>query len=384
VNRFLLGLALFVALVLPSGALAQGVAWDIDDYTVEIEVGADGVLSIVETIAADFTREAHRGIIREIPFAYERNGSRFRLRIDVTGVTDETGEARPFRQWREGGRLHIRIGDPDVFHQSVQVYRIAYTVRRGLLRFGTHDELYWNAIGTEWPAPMERASAVIRLPDAIDASSVRTASYLGPYGSAAPGPAAQDIGGNAIRWSMPGGIGIRSGLTVVVGMPPGVIERPSLSTRIGWFLADNGVLVAPVIVFAALWALWWMRGRDRGVPGSIAVRYEPPDGLTPAEAGTLIDEYAHTRDITATIIDLAIRGYLEIDATAAPEHGEPEPEEVTLHRTEQDAATLPLYEQRILDELFSKGETVSLDDLRFEFYRELSKIKSLIYDALSR
>ena len=106
--------------------------------------------------------------------------------------------------------------------------------------------------------------------------------------------------------------------------------------------------------------------------------------MTPAEAGTLIDEYAHTRDITATIIDLAIRGYLVIDASEAVGKGEPEPEEVLLHRTDKSASDLPLYEQRILDELFRKGKTVSLDDLQYEFYSELSKIKAFIYDTLSR
>jgi hypothetical protein len=42
------------------------------------------------------------------------------------------------------------------------------------------------------------------------------------------------------------------------------------------------------------------------------VEYEPPDNLKPAEVGVLVDEYADDRDIVATIIDLAIRGYLKI------------------------------------------------------------------------
>jgi hypothetical protein len=42
------------------------------------------------------------------------------------------------------------------------------------------------------------------------------------------------------------------------------------------------------------------------------VEYEPPENLKPAEIGTLVDEYADDRDIVATIIDLAIRGYLKI------------------------------------------------------------------------
>ena len=38
-----------------------------------------------------------------------------------------------------------------------------------------------------------------------------------------------------------------------------------------------------------------------------------PTDLTPAEVGTLIDEQVDLRDISATIIDLAVRGYLKIE-----------------------------------------------------------------------
>ena len=43
--------------------------------------------------------------------------------------------------------------------------------------------------------------------------------------------------------------------------------------------------------------------------------YEPPPGFTPAEAGTLIDDSVHPRDITCTLVDLAVRGYVKIEET---------------------------------------------------------------------
>ena len=60
-----------------------------------------------------------------------------------------------------------------------------------------------------------------------------------------------------------------------------------------------------------LW-LWWTRGRDPE-RGAIAVQYEPPDKLTPGECGTLVDNEAAMRDITATLVDLAVKGYLTIE-----------------------------------------------------------------------
>ena len=49
---------------------------------------------------------------------------------------------------------------------------------------------------------------------------------------------------------------------------------------------------------------------------SVAPMYEPPPGMSPAEAGTLIDDTIHPRDITSTMVDLAVRGYIKIEETA--------------------------------------------------------------------
>ena len=54
------------------------------------------------------------------------------------------------------------------------------------------------------------------------------------------------------------------------------------------------------------------RGREPA-RGSIAVQYEPPDKLTPGECGTLVDDEAAMRDITATLVDLAVKGYMTIE-----------------------------------------------------------------------
>jgi uncharacterized membrane protein len=45
---------------------------------------------------------------------------------------------------------------------------------------------------------------------------------------------------------------------------------------------------------------------------TIIAQYEPPDGLSPAEVGGLVYAVVRSRDFTATLIDLAYRGYLKI------------------------------------------------------------------------
>ncbi|NIU87569.1 MAG: DUF2207 domain-containing protein, partial [Nitrosopumilaceae archaeon] len=65
--------------------------------------------------------------------------------------------------------------------------------------------------------------------------------------------------------------------------------------------------------FFTMFYFWRNKGKDPEARGVIAVKYEPPENLAPAEAGTLIDERANMMDVTSTVIDLAVRGYLRIE-----------------------------------------------------------------------
>ena len=57
------------------------------------------------------------------------------------------------------------------------------------------------------------------------------------------------------------------------------------------------------------------RGRDD--PAAVYAKYvsEPPSDLSPGLVGALIDEKVDTKEVIATIVDLARRGYLEITDT---------------------------------------------------------------------
>ena len=58
-------------------------------------------------------------------------------------------------------------------------------------------------------------------------------------------------------------------------------------------------------------------GDSQAVPlferGVAPVEFAPPEDLRPGQVGTIVDEQANTLDVTATIVDLAVRGYLTIE-----------------------------------------------------------------------
>jgi len=123
--------------------------------------------------------------------------------LDVESVSDEKGVARTFVVSRSGDSLRIRIGDADREVEGVQQYRIRYRVRRAVLFFPEHDELYWNATGTEWPVPIDRALAVVFPPEGGTPAEVRLDCYTRPRGAEARAsdPAATD---RAVRFETSG------------------------------------------------------------------------------------------------------------------------------------------------------------------------------------
>jgi uncharacterized membrane protein YgcG len=188
-----------------------------------------------------------------------------------------------------------------------------------------------------------------------------------------------------VRVTMSRSLGFREGLTAVVGWDKGLVAEPTTSDRALGFLASNWPLGLPLLVLAGMFALWRRVGRDpETLP--VAVRYEPADSLTPAEAGTLLDESADMRDITATMVDLAVRGHLRIEERDEKVLlGLMNKKEYVFHRLTPASGGVPLqrHESLVLDGLFDGGANeVRLSELDNEFYRHLGRIKDSIQNRL--
>src|SRR6185437_3517952 len=133
-----------------------------------------------------------------------------------------------------------------------------------------------------------------------------------------------------------------------------------------------------------MFGIWRQVGRDpRRLP--VAVQYEPPESLTPAEAGTLMDESADMRDVTATVVDLAVRGYLKIEEQdQSALLGLFKRREYVFHLLQPAGATpLQPKEQQVLRGIFSGSrDQVKLSDMENEFYQYLPGVKAQIFERL--
>ncbi len=383
VGALLLGAILFLSA--PPAALAQS-GEEIRSFASDITVLSDGRISVTETIVYFFPEPRH-GIYRDIPTSYETDqGEKFSIPLDIKSVTDGRGGQWAYQIEGTKYAVRIKIGDADKMISGEQTYVISYDASGALRYFPDHDELYWNATGTEWTVPLLRAAVSVHLPDNIPADQVTLKCFTGQYGSTSA-ECVKNLQGRTAEFAA------SDFLTVVVGWPPGLVAK-LLPLQPGWWekywtwLLFGLPFLIPIFAFIILFRRWWRFGRDiKGSP-TLVVQYDPPDKLTPAEVGTLLDERADIKDMSATIVHLAVRGFIKI--REIEKQGlifkSKDYEFVKLKDYAFDPAVKP-YESSILAVLFSSGATTStLSSLKenYAFKDHLTAIQGGMYDQLVR
>ena len=375
---------LLPALLLIAGSAAPAWAWEILSFDTDLAVQADGALLVTETIEADFQGEPRHGITRDIPLqTQDRLGIKRSIRIAFLEALDERERPWEAKLTREGAYRRIRLGSEGATYNGRKTFKISYRVERALGQFPDHDELYWNVTGNNWAVPMRQVRAVVRLPETHRAygpngpeavsGPLRSVAYTGAYGLTGQDVTITTMGSNTLQFNVSRPLGAFEGLTVAVGWPSGAVAMPGRVQKLRWFFQDNGPLFIPLGVLGLMTWIWWNFGRDPARQ-SVPVQYEPPEDLSPGEAGALVDDNVDLRDITATIVDLARRGFLTIEELKDKEY-------IFTHRNPAAAQTNP-YEEMLLKVLFSDGETVHLSDLENKFYQYLPGLRDRIYGGL--
>jgi len=347
----------------------------IHEYQSEIEVHADASMTVTETIVVEAEGKViRRGIYRDFPTDYrDRFGNRYRVSFEVVGVS-RNGASEPYHTERRANGVRVYVGSADrLVEPGRHEYQIRYRTDRQLGYFDGHDELYWNVTGNGWDLPIDAASALVRLPSSVPREELKLEAYTGVQGSKEQAFAAT-ISGDAARIEATRRLGPREGLTIVVSWPKGHVHEPGRSERMQRVLADNrGLLLAVaglVLVLAYLFWAWSRHGVDppRGV---IFPHYQPPAGYSPASARFIMRMGYDNRAFTAAVINLAVKGHLEIE--------ERDGKYTLLSR--QPGEPLAAGENALLQTLFSASPSVELEQKNHAL---LARVKKAHRQSLRR
>jgi hypothetical protein len=327
----------------------------------DIEVLADGRLDVTETIRVNVEgNQINHGIFRDFPTTYERQGRRVRVAFDVAGVT-RNGRPEPYETSSFCNGVRVQIGDGDVYlDHGEHTYVIRYSTTRQLGFFAGYDELYWNVTGNGWAFPIDRAEALIRLPQTV-AFGPERAFYSGPQG-------ATDRNAEVVS-ERPGEILIRStaplapyeGLTVAVRWPKGVVAEPPKPSAARLALQDQApraTALAGLLALLGYYFVAWKRAGRGPRAGTVVPLFAPPEGMSAAAVRYVKRMGFDDRCFAAAIVESGVRRELKLVEGEKPFFGSAK---TTLVRT-PGQATLQGGERAMLSELFAGSNSILMDD----------------------
>lgn len=349
----------------------------IKDFRVSAALNRERGLVVEEAITYDFGEAERHGIFRNIPVTYSRTGGTYQLRLTVDQVTLD-GEDEVYETNTTEGQLKVKIGTKVRTLSGVHTYVIRYRTDRAINFFNDgHSELYWNVTGNEWDLPIEQASFALKTPSGADLATISSICYVGAVGSQEQSCDVKKTGDGfvvaASRVLLP-----QEGLTIAVAFPRDVIRAPSVMERVWQFFQDNGVLFFPVAAFVIMFWRWWTKGKDPS-RRTVVPEYEPPRKLSPALiGGTMTDTGMSNTAVTATIIDLARRGYLHIRFGEAKKlFGTEQTFTFVKQRPADDGMTKA--ERLLFNGLFVSGDERTVDQLRADkFYTTVATFRAAI------
>ena len=343
----------------------------------DVRVFQDGMIEVTETIKVRSEgKQIRRGIYRDFPVEYEdRLGNSYNIKLEPLAVLRDD-QPESFHTVRSGRDVRTYFGRSNYFIENGEhTYIFRYRANRMLGYFEQHDELYWNVTGNNWSFPIDKATARIRLEFDAPRDMILVEGYTGRLGSTAQeyGRFMDDAGDVHFEANRP--LPAAHGLTIVVGWPKGFVEEPTVLDRIGWLLKDNRNLLVALAGFLLLLLYliptWRKHGKDPD-EGVIVTRYDPPKGFSPASLRYIRQMYYDDKVMTAAIVNLAVKGYLEIKKKGKTH---------SLHKIDTEALRPAMApgEQELYSAIFTEDDVVTLKDFN---HKVLGKARSEHSDSL--
>ena len=271
-------------------------------------------------------------------------------------------------------------------------------------------------VGFQWDVPIFNITVDVDAPVGFE----QTTCFAGSQGSLL-GCDSHSSDGTSAAYTQEQ-LGSYQALTIVASLPEGSVDASPILDEV-WSLArsfEPTPVTAPasglvgLLGAAGVGTLLWRHGRDRRYAGGAVdaafgpgsgegvsepvplgeqqinpVEFVPPEGIRPGHLGTLWDEVANPLDVSAMIIDLAVRGFIRIEEVEAPsggvfgfgkDHGDYRFVRLQDHRTYSGSPALMKAETQLLDALFADGESPLLSDLKTKFAARLKLVQGSLYD----
>ncbi len=343
-------------------------------YDVTMAVNENATVAVTEEIEINAYAPMH-GIYRYIPLSgtsyIEKDGKAEEVRFNMKVSDIRLEEGSGIETYEENGNAVIKLGSSYETFTGTKIFRISYNCMLYSDEFDDMDLLYANLIPHGWETGIGSANVTVNMPKEFDGAAV--SMYKGQYGAAGenPGFTVQDNTITSTIYNLPQG----EGVTVLVKLPEGYFVGAANND---WAIPAAYVAAIAALLIAGL--LFFAFGRDK--PLVQTVEFYPPNNLSPAEMGYVIDGVVDKNDIISMIFHFADKGWLRIEQREEKAGGikgliGKKENNVYLVKNvvpgEEEAFEKSLfdakpYEKTLFDGIFSRSDEVRTDEFPADFY----------------
>lgn len=281
-------------------------AYTTDYLSTEVTVNRDNTYNVRQTFTVTFTEPAH-GLYFYVPMdgtyytTVDGKETEIPYHAAVTHIDVEGWETDIST---ENGSKVIRAGSEDTTVTGTQTFVLTYTWDPGADRVSGFDMVYLNLL-KGWQTGVTAGDFTITLPEDVDASAVTF--IVGAYGATQTERTDFSVSGNVITGALNRPLQEGENITLYIHLRDGYF----VGARTGDEWNFVPVTVSIVVLVVSI-ALWLTKGRKGAAPPE-PVTFYPPDGMTPAQVGTIIDGAAENKEVLSLLIYFADKGYLTIE-----------------------------------------------------------------------
>lgn len=344
-------------------------------FDVDIKVLADSSLEVRETISVQTEGDKIKhGIYRDFPTRYrDRNGLSKNVGFEILSVSRD-GQIEDYHKENLSNGQRVYLGHKDRFLTPARhLYQLSYRSTRQLGYFEQHDELYYNAIGTGWIFPIEKARVTVELPQTVQTKDLRVDGYTGVQGSKENAFSLLNYTPMGVSLITTRRLEAGEGFTISIGWPKGIVRQPTDSENFLAFLVDSffGLLsiLLLLISFTFYFLFWDRHGRDPQ-KGSIYPLFYAPKGLRPYDIPFLQEMNYVPKCLSSAIVTLAIKGHLAIkEESRLLGFGS----KYTLEKASLNKEAVDETEAEVLRSLFYSSDTLDCESANHAYFEAARK-----------
>ncbi|MBA3310694.1 MAG: DUF2207 domain-containing protein, partial [Nocardioidaceae bacterium] len=366
---------------------------EITNFSATVRVNADGSLHVAEAATYDFAGQPTSQLDRVIVTREHYDAQDDRVydldAVDVDAVQPDVDVDFEISSAEATDTISVEFAEPQSERVTV---RFEYDVDGAAAETADGLEVRWPVV-QGFDLPIDEATIRWNTPNLLWLSCL-----AGPAGSSRPCTTAQmsEVASPTMTQ-----LGLTAGeqMVGIVGLSLDSGISPSADFEARWSLARSfaatgtplwvALAVLALGLLAAL-ALWLTRGRDTGRADAVAVHplvdgpdgdvaFAPPSAVRPGQMGTLVDERVDVVDVSATVIDLAVRNYLFVEELPHDGYGR---RDWLLRRRNQAGDELLPYEREVFEALFADGDEVEVSALDDSLRERLPGVQALLYDDM--